>query len=90
MHKVDPVGSLTVRRNIHMRSLLIEYPRNNEDSDILADLFNLRQVYMNISLPVLNADSKGIEVKLPTWLTGIFYLKIQDGDNSIFKRIAIQ
>ena len=73
-----------------MRSLYIEYPRINEEADILADLFNLRQVYMNISLPVLKADSKGIEVKLPTWLTGIFYLKIQDGDNSIFKRIAIQ
>ena len=90
MYKVDPVGSLTIRRNIRMRSLFIEYPRTNEEADILADLFNLRQVYMNISLPVLNADSKGIEVKLPTWLTGIFYLKIQDGDNSIFKRIAIQ
>ena len=90
MHKVDTVGSLKVRRNIHMRSLYIEYPRINEEADILADLFNLRQVYMNISLPVLKADSKGIEVKLPTWLTGIFYLKIQDGDNSIFKRIAIQ
>jgi len=73
-----------------MRSLLIEYPRSQQDVDILADLFNLRQVYMNISLPVLAANSKGIEVKLPSWLSGIFYLKIQDGDQSILKRIAIQ
>ena len=79
-----------IRRNTHMRSLFIEYPRKTEDVDIMADLFNLRQVYMNISLPVLMADSNGIEVKLPSWLTGIFYLKIQDGENAILKRIAIQ
>lgn len=73
-----------------MRSLFIEYPRPDTEANVLADLFNLRQVYMNISLPVLTADSNGIEVKLPAWLTGIFYLKIQDGDHSILKRIAIQ
>jgi len=90
MQPIDHAGSLMIRRNTHMRSLFIEYPRKAEDVDIMADLFNLRQVYMNISLPVLMADSKGIEVKLPSWLTGIFYLKIQDGENSILKRIAIQ
>lgn len=79
-----------MRRNTPMRSLYIEYPRSTEDVDIMADLFNLRQVYMNISLPVLTADSNGIEVKLPSWLTGIFYLKIQDGDDAILKKIAIQ
>ena len=73
-----------------MRSLYIEYPRAESDTEILADLLNLRQVYMNISLPVLAAHTNGIEVKLPSWLTGMFYLKIQDGDNSILKRIAIQ
>jgi hypothetical protein len=73
-----------------MKSLFIEYPRTEEEVDILADLFNLRQVYLNISLPVLAADANGIEVKLPSWLTGIFYLKIQDGENSIFRKIAIQ
>ena len=73
-----------------MRSLFIEYPRTNEPADILADLFNLQQVYLNISLPVLAADDKGIEVKLPSWLTGMFYVKIQDGEQAIIKRIAIQ
>jgi hypothetical protein len=90
MQPPNHVGPLSVRHNLRMRSLYIEYPRTSEAENILADLFNLRQVYMNISLPVLTADSKGIEVKLPAWLTGIFYLKIQDGEHSIFKRIAIQ
>lgn len=90
MQPITNAGSLSVRRNTRMRSLYIEYPRKDEEVDILADLFNLRQVYMNISLPVLAADINGIEIKLPAWLTGIFYVKIQDGDNSILKRIAIQ
>ena len=90
MQSSNPAVSLSIRHNMRMRSLFIEYPRNTEGENILADLFNLRQVYMNISLPVLTADATGIEVKLPAWLTGIFYLKIQDGEQSIFKRIAIQ
>jgi hypothetical protein len=73
-----------------MRSLFIEYPRGEENENILADLFSLKQVYLNITLPVVNMHAHGIEVKFPTWLTGIFYLKIQDGEHSFLKRVAIQ
>lgn len=90
MQPKNHVVSLSMRRNTRMKSLYIEYPRSTKEVDVMADLFNLRQVYMNISLPVLTADSNGIEVKLPSWLTGIFYLKIQDGDDAILKKIAIQ
>ena len=73
-----------------MKSLFIEYPRRADDENIFADLFNLKQVYLNITLPVIKATSSGIEVSFPTWLTGIFYLKIQDGDVSFLKRVAVQ
>ena len=73
-----------------MRSLFLEYPRMDERVDVLADLFNLQQVDMKVNLPVLTADSHGIELKFPTWLTGVFYLKIQDGDRSFLRKIAIQ
>ena len=73
-----------------MRSLFIEYPDIGEGNDILADLFNLQKVDMNINLPVIASGNNGIEVKLPTWLTGIFYLKIQDGNKSFCQRISVQ
>ena len=73
-----------------MRSLFIDYPGIGEGTDILADVFNIQKVDMNITLPVIASGNKGIEVKLPTWLTGIFYLKIQDGKNSFCQRISVQ
>jgi hypothetical protein len=73
-----------------MRSLWIEYPRMDIKDEILAGLFNLHKVDLNIDLPVLASDTKGIELKLPSFLSGIFYLKIQDGDQSVLRRIAIQ
>lgn len=79
-----------IRQSSTMRSLYIKYQRPAEEANIMADLFNLRQVYLNITLPVITADTNGIEVKLPSWLNGIYYLKIQDGEHSILKRIAIQ
>ena len=83
-------GSLSIRRNTHMRSLFIEYPGIGEQTSILADLFNLQKVDMNINLPVIASGNNGIEVKLPLWLTGIFYLKIQDGNKSSCQRISVQ
>jgi hypothetical protein len=73
-----------------MRSLLVEYPRMDSPNDILAGLFNLHQVDLKIKLPVLSADARGVEIKFPSFLSGIFYLKIQDGDQSILRKIAIQ
>ncbi len=83
-------GSLSIRRNTHMRSLFLEYPRLDESVNVLADLFNLQQVDMKVKLPILKADTHGIKLKLPSRLTGVFYLKIQDGNQSFLKKIAIQ
>lgn len=73
-----------------MRSLFIEYPRLDNKVKVVADLFNLQQDDMKIRLSVLAADGEGIELKLPSWLTGVFYVKIQDGDKCFLKKIAIQ
>lgn len=83
-------GSLSIRRSKHMRSLHLEYNRMDQVNDILADLFDLQQVDMKIDLPVLSSDTTGIELKFPNWLTGIFYLKVQDGEQSFLKRVSIQ
>ncbi len=90
MQLIMKSGPVSVKRNTHMRSLWIEYPRKDEQDNILAGLFNLQHVDMKINLPVLTADAKGIEIKLPSFLSGIFYLNIQDGEDSFLRRIALQ
>ena len=57
---------------------------------MLAVLFNREQADKMFKLPILMADSKGIEIKLPSFLTGMFYLKVEDGDQSFLRQIAIQ
>jgi hypothetical protein len=73
-----------------MRSLFFEYPRLDKKANVLADLFNQHQVDMKVKLPILAADKDGIELKFPSRLTGVFYVKIQDGDYCFLKKIAIQ
>jgi len=73
-----------------MRSLFFEYPRTGSKGNILIDLFNPQQVKMKVNIPIKAVTSKGIELKLPTFLTGVFYLKVQDGDLSFLKKIAVQ
>lgn len=90
MSMIKKSGSLSIRRNTHMRSLWIEYPRLDTHNRVLADLLNLHSVDMNIDLPVITADTSGITLMLPDFLSGMFYLKIQDGEKSFLERIAIQ
>jgi hypothetical protein len=90
MQLISNTGSLSIRRNTHMKSLMIEYPRLEERVNVLADLFSLQNVDMNVNLPVLTADANGIELKFPSFLTGVFYIKIKDGNKSFLKKIAIQ
>ena len=87
MQLLTKSGPQSIRRNINMRSLWIEYPRIQSGNDVLAVLFNREQADKMFKLPILMADSQGIEIKLPS---GIFYLNIQDGDDSFLRRIALQ
>jgi hypothetical protein len=70
--------------------LWIEYPRIQSGNDVLAVLFNREQADKMFKLPVLTADSKGIEIKLPSFKTGMFFLKVEDGDQSFLRQIALQ
>lgn len=90
MQLLTKTGPQSIRRNSSMRSLWIEYPRIQSGNDVLAVLFNREQADKMFKLPVLMADSKGIEIKLPSILTGMFYLKVQDGDQSFLRQIALQ
>jgi hypothetical protein len=60
------------------------------NEEVFAGLFNLHKVDLKINLPVLASDTKGIAFRLPSFLSGIFYLKIQEGDQSVLRKIAIQ
>lgn len=73
-----------------MRSLWIEYPREEKKHDVLAVLFNRQDSGKPFKLPVLKADAKGLEIRLPLLLSGMFYLKIVDGDLSFLSQIALQ
>ena len=83
-------GNLSTRRNTYMRSLTLEYPRVNPGNHFSAELVDLQKVDHSIRLKLLSSDTTGIELKFPQWLTGMFYLKVQDGEQSFVRKIAIQ
>lgn len=72
-----------------MRSLFITYPRI-ADTLVMASLFDIQDGEPGFNLPVLDANANGISVRLPKSLTGMFDLRIQDGKQSILKRIGLQ
>lgn len=82
--------SFLMRRNTHMRSLFIEYPRMDTRGEIVAALTNRHHHDVRFKLPVIHANHNGISLKLPTWVTGMFELSIQDGNQRISRRIALQ
>jgi hypothetical protein len=90
MQLTNQHGSPSIRLNRHMSSLWIEYPRDERRHGVLALLFNRQPSGKIFKLPVLSADTRGVEIKLPLLLTGMFYLKIVDGDLSFLSQIALQ
>ena len=90
MQLIDKNESFLIRRNTHMRSLVIEYPRLDNSGDILAALTNKTHADQRFNLPVVRANAEGISFRLPSLLSGIFELSIQDGKQRISKRIALQ
>jgi hypothetical protein len=90
MQLIHKDGSPGIRLKRHMRSLWIEYPREEKKHDVLAVLFNRQDSGKPFKLPVLKADAKGLEIRLPLLLSGMFYLKIVDGDLSFLSQIALQ
>jgi len=90
MQLLTKTGPQSIRRNNQMRSLWIEYPRIPSGNDVIAVLFNREQADIMFKLPVLMADAKGIEIMLPSFITGMFYLKVEDGDQSFLRQIALQ
>lgn len=73
-----------------MRSLFIEYPRLEGNSNISAALSNHQAAEVRFNLTVTNANAHGIAVRLPALLSGMFELRIRDGKQRISKWIALQ
>lgn len=73
-----------------MRSLFIEYPRLENEVNVSAALSNHHSSDARFNLAIVNATANGIAVKLPSLLSGMFELKIQDGKKSFSKWIALQ
>lgn len=90
MQLLNKAESPSIRIKKHMRSLWIEYPRTENKSDISALLSNRQATGKTFNLPVLKADTKGIEIRLPLLLSGMFYLRVEDGDLSFLQQIALQ
>ena len=90
MKLFNKAEAFLVRHHPHMKSLSITYPRINKQGDIHAVLSNRQDSGIRFKLPVLSADAFGIEIKLPALLTGMFYLQVEDGDQSIHRSIALQ
>jgi hypothetical protein len=73
-----------------MRSLFIQYPRLENEVNVSAALSNHHASEARFNLTIVNATADGISVKLPSLLSGMFELKIQDGKQSFSKWIALQ
>ena len=73
-----------------MRSLFIEYPRLESESNVSAALSNHHSSEASFNLVVTQASASGIAVKIPALLSGMFELNIRDGKQRISKRIALQ
>lgn len=89
MHLLAQYESLMIRRNTHMRSLFVEYARP-EQTAVVASLSDRTHADTRFNLPVLTANSNGVELKLPVSITGMFDLLIKDGKQHFCQRIAIQ
>mgnify|MGYP006981531312 FL=1 len=79
-----------IHRSAHLKSLRIEYPRINEDRPVVAILYHPNDKGMHFKLPVLFAGRTGIEIRLPSLVSGMFYLKIEDGEHSFLRPVALQ
>ncbi len=90
MRLSTPPESLLIRRNNHMRSLFITYDRLHEHQEVNASLLDLNHPDTRFQLTIITADRRGIQVKLPVLLTGMFDLKIKDGNQRMVRRIALQ
>ncbi len=88
--QLNRAQSTMMRLNTNLRSLVIEYPRLDENQDVLAALVHAHQQDVRFNLPVVRANENGISVKLPALLSGMFQLSIQDGKKSFSHRIALQ
>ena len=90
MQLINQSGSSLIRRNAHSRALWIDFPRIDTTREIQATLFTLQKEALMIHLPVLIAGDRGVRISLPSFLTGIFLVKLRDGNQSITQRVAIQ
>lgn len=90
MQLLKRYGSALIHRSGHMKSLRIEYPRLKGEQPVVAILYHPNDKGMHFKLPVLFANQGGIEIKLPSFITGMFYLKIEDGEHSFLRPVALQ
>ncbi len=80
----------SLRLNTHSRSLWISFLRLLPDNAVVVILYDHNRNNRKFNLHLVNADAKGIEIKIPHLPTGIYRLKIKDGKKSFTRQIAIQ
>lgn len=90
MQLLKQQGPRQVIRKHFMRSLSINYPRFEKEAIVFAVLFSLQSTGEKFNLTVLNADNLGIEIKLPSLLSGMYCLEVKDGGETFRKTIALQ
>ena len=90
MQLIKSNGSLQIHRKNFMRSLSLVYPRLEKEAIVFAVLFSIHSSGQKFNLPVLNADDMGLEIKLPSDLSGMYCLEVRDGEQTFRKTIALQ
>ncbi len=79
-----------VRRNLQKRSLSVAYDRPSHQQRIFAGLLDVNKESLRIQLDVTASNTQGIELRLPSFLSGVFYLTIEDGSLTVLQQIALQ
>ncbi len=83
-------GESSLHLTNHSRSLWINFARPLPAKEVVVILHDRLSRNLKYNLQVITANTRGIEVKLPQMKTGIYLLKIKDGQDTFQQQVAIQ
>jgi hypothetical protein len=85
--KLNPVS---ISPNSIKGSFRIRYPREAGNTDISVDLLDAGGIRIDVPIRINYRSRDSIDITIAHQFSGIFYLKIKDGQSYIFKKLILQ